>query len=219
MLPVRAERGRSELAADSAEVDTGCGIGGPAPSYFEVGVAVDRTSPTPLGVIVKTIVTHTVTYSVFGWLALVIMDYTSFFATTSLSVMMRQTSDPWVMAGPLFQPIRGILFGIVFYLLRGTFFGRKRGWLVLWVVLMALGVLGTFGPAPGSIEGMLYTVFPWQVHVRGLPEALLQTLFLSWILVYWVDHPEKKWVDWVMGIAFAMMMAFPILGLVVGQRG
>jgi hypothetical protein len=154
-----------------------------------------------------------VTYALVGWLALAVMDYARFFSETGLNVMMRQTSDPWVMAGPLFQPIRGILFGIVFYLLREVFFGKKNGWLVMWVVLMVLGVLSTFGPAPGSIEGMLYTVLPWQVHLRGLPEALLQTASLSLILVYWVDHPERRWIDWVMGIAFVAMMAFPILGL------
>jgi hypothetical protein len=178
---------------------------------------VSETRPTLLSVIAKTIVTHTVTYSIMGLLALAILDYTRFFAETSLNVMMRQTNDPWVMAGPLFQPIRGVLFGIVFYLLRETFFGKKNGWLVMWLVLMVVGVLNTFGPAPGSIEGLLYTIFPLSTHLRGLPEVLLQTLFLSSILCYWVNHPEKRWINWIMGIAFVVLMAFPILGLLVGR--
>jgi hypothetical protein len=178
---------------------------------------MNQARPTLLGVILKTVVAHTVTYIIMGLLASTILDYAGFFAGSSLKVMMRQTSDPVVMAGPLFQPIRGVLFGIVFYLLREPFFGKKRGWLVMWLTLVILGILGTFGPTPGSLEGMLYTIFPLGVHLRGLPEVLLQSLFLSLLLFYWVNHPEKRWLNWVLGIMFFLLMAFPILGLLVTQ--
>ena len=122
------------------------------------------------------------------------------------------------MAGPLFQPIRGILFGIVFYLLREPFFSRKDGWLIMWITLVVVGIIGTFGPTPGSLEGMLFTVFPLWVHLRGLPEVLLQSLFLSLILFYWVSHPQNRWLTAAVWIAFFILMSFPILGLLVGQR-
>jgi len=178
---------------------------------------MNKARPTLIEALVKTSVTHTVTYFIMGLLASTMLDYARFYAESSLNLMMRQTNDPWVMAGPLFQPIRGILFGIVFYLLRDSFFGRKNGWLVMWIVLVVVGIIGTFGPTPGSLEGMLFTVFPLWVHLRGLPEVLLQSLFLSFILVYWVNHPQKKWLNWVMGIAFFVLMSFPILGLLVTQ--
>jgi len=176
-----------------------------------------QARPTFNEAIVKTIVTHTVTYFIMGLLASTILNYAGFFAESSLNLMMRQTTDPWVMAGPLFQPIRGLLFGIVFYLLREPFFVKKNGWLVMWLILVVVGIINTFGPTPGSIEGMLYTIFPLWVHLRGLPEVLLQSLFLSLILFYWVKPPQKKWLNWVMGIAFFILMSFPILGLLVGQ--
>lgn len=178
---------------------------------------MSQTRPTLPEAVVKTIVTHTITYFIMGLLASTILDYTRFFAESSLNLMMRQTNDPWVMVGPLFQPIRGILFGIVFYLLREPFFGKKNGWLVMWIVLVVVGIIGTFGPTPGSLEGMLFTVFPLWVHLRSLPEVLLQSLFLSLILFYWVNHPQKKWLNWVMGIAFLILMSFPIIGLLAGQ--
>lgn len=121
---------------------------------------MSQARPTFTEAVVKTIVTHTVTYFIMGLLASTIFDYARFFAESSLNLMMRQTNDPWVMMGPLFQPIRGILFGIVFYLLREPFFGKKSGWLVMWIVLVVVGIIGTFGPTPGSLEGMLFTVFP-----------------------------------------------------------
>ena len=177
---------------------------------------MNRTRPTLLGVTVKTLVTHTVTYFIVGLLASLLLDYARFFAESSLSLIMRPTSDPWVMAGPLFQSVRGLLFGIVFYLLREPFFERKNGWLVMWLVLVVVGIIGVFGPAPGSVEGMIYTVFPLSVHLRSLPELLLQSLFLSLLLFYWINHPEKRWLNWVMGFAFALVMALPLLGLLAG---
>jgi hypothetical protein len=178
---------------------------------------VSQTRPTLIEIVVKTILTHTVTYFIMGLLAYTILDYARFFAESRLNLMMRQTNDPWMLAGPLFQPIRGILFGIIFYLLREPFFGKKNGWLVMWTVLVVVGIIGTFGPTPGSLEGMIYTVFPLWVHLKGLPEVLLQSLFLSLIVFYWVKHPQKKWPNWVMGIAFLILMSLPILGLLVGQ--
>lgn len=86
-----------------------------------------------------------------GLSAFFIFDYSTQFAETDLRLLMRPTTHPLVMAGPLFQPIRGFLFGIAFFLLRDFLFGKPRGWLTLWIVLVIIGILSTFGPAPGSI--------------------------------------------------------------------
>ena len=172
--------------------------------------------PGFLGILLKSAVVHTVTYIVAGLLALIFMDYATRYADPQVALYMRQTDDPLVMAGPLFQPIRGILFGLVFYLLRDTLFGRRNGWLVMWVTLVVVGVLSTFGPSPGSIEGMIYTVWPLKANLWGLPEVLFQTLALSLVLVYWVNHPEKRWLNWVLGILFVVLMLMPILGFLAG---
>jgi hypothetical protein len=177
---------------------------------------MDQSRPTIIEVIIKTIVTHTVTYFIMGLLAFLIFDYGRLFAETDLKYLMRQTSEPLVIAGPLFQPIRGILFGIVFFLLRDILFKRKNGWLVMWIVLVVVGIISPFGPTPGSIEGMIYTIIPIGIQLKGLPEVLLQALILSVVLFYWVNHPEKKWLSWVMGIAFFLVMLLPTLGLLVG---
>jgi len=168
------------------------------------------------GITLKTMVVHTITYFVMGLLAFVLLDYSRKFAKPDLALFMRQTDDPWVMAGPLFQPLRGILFGMVFFLLRDILFGRKNGWLVMWIMLVVVGILSTFGPSPGSIEGMIYTIWPIWDHITGWPEVMLQALLLSVILYYWVNHPEKKWLNWVLGVVFFLMLFFPALGLMIG---
>jgi len=178
---------------------------------------MDRSRPTIIEVISKTVITHTVTYFIMGLLASTIFEYGRLYAETDLNLLMRQTSEPMVMAGPLFQPIRGILFGIVFFLLREPLLEGKNGWLVMWITLVVVGIFSPFGPTPGSIEGMIYTVLPMELHLTGLPEVILQALILSAVLFYWVNHPEKKWLSWVMGIAFILTLLLPVLGLLVGQ--
>jgi hypothetical protein len=159
-----------------------------------------------------------VTYFVTGVLAFYVLDWPSLISRTKLGLLMRPLSDPIVMAGPLFQPIRGVLFGVVFYLLRDPFFRRKNGWLIMWIVLVSVGILGTFGPPPGSLEGMVYTVLPLSLQLTLLPEVLLQSFLLSSLLFHWVNHPEKKWLNWMMGGAFLLVLLFPALGLAARAR-
>ena len=174
-----------------------------------------KNSYTFGGITLKTIVTHTVTYFLMGLLAFFIFDYTTQYSETSLNLLMRPTTEPIVMAGPLFQPIRGFLFGIAFYLLREVFFGKKLGWLTMWIVLVIIGILSPFGPAPGSIEGMIFTVLPLSSHMMGQLEVYLQSFLLSIIMFYWVNHPEKKWLTWVLIAAFCLVLFLPTLGLLM----
>ena len=91
---------------------------------------------------------HTVTYFVAGVLAFTLLDYGTALAESPLNGLLRSPDDPLVMAGPLFQPVRGLLFGAVFYLLRDQYFGKQYGWLTMWVILVVIGMVSTFGPAP-----------------------------------------------------------------------
>ena len=160
--------------------------------------------------ILKTIAVHTVTYFIAGVLALVFLDYGEIMGTEDS--IFRPITDPIVMAGPLFQPIRGILFGLAIYLIRTPVFDTKLGWLKLWWIFIALGVLSTFGPAPGSVEAMIYTNL--ELSVITYIEVLFQALVFSIILIYWVNNHHLKWLNWTMWIGFAIAMILPILGLI-----
>lgn len=164
----------------------------------------------------KTIIVHTVTYFLIGLLSFTFFDYASKFADPTVANLMRQTSDPLVAAGPLFQVIRGFLFGIAFYFLREIIFVRKNGWLVLWLVLAIVGVLSPFGAAPSSIEGVIYTRLPLWFHIMGLPEVLIQAFLLAFLTHYWVNHPQKKWLNWVFGIAFVLIILMSTMGILAG---
>jgi hypothetical protein len=70
----------------------------------------------------KTKIVHTVTYFIVGLIAYSLFDYSASFADPALSSLIRPTNDPLVQRGVLFQLIRGILLGLVFYLLRDVLF-------------------------------------------------------------------------------------------------
>jgi hypothetical protein len=128
---------------------------------------------------------------------------------------MRQVDEPIVALGPALQFIRGILFAVAFYPLREILFGRKNGWLITWLLLVTLGILSTFGTAPGSVEGLLYTKMSVSLQISGWLEVMIQALLLSAILYYWINHPEKKWLAWILGIIYMLVIIFSILGFVM----
>jgi hypothetical protein len=174
-------------------------------------------SPRLWEIVSKTTVIHTLTYFVVGLIAFSLFDYSERFADPALSSLMRSTDDPLVQAGVLFQPIRGILFGLVFYLLREVVFRQKNGWLIIWITLVVVGMISTFGTAPGSIEGLIYTKAAYEGLWGGQIEVLSQSFLFSVLTWYWVNHPEKRWLSWVFGIACFIALALPALGLLARQ--
>jgi hypothetical protein len=77
--------------------------------------ALDGPMPGFAGLFAKTAIVHTVTYFFMGALAASALHYKEAFARPEMACWMRQLNDPWVMAGPLFQPLRGLVFALAFY--------------------------------------------------------------------------------------------------------
>jgi len=169
---------------------------------------------TLFGLTLKTIVVHTATYTLVGLLAFNLFDYAAQFAQADMRTFMRQINDPIIALGPALQPIRGILFALAFYPLREILFKSKNGWLVTWLLLVSLGILSTFAPASASVEGAIYMTLPLreQFLSGGFLEVLTQSFLLSAILYYWVNNPEKRWISWVLGIAFVLAVLMSLMG-------
>lgn len=176
---------------------------------------MENSQPRFLPLAAKTIVSHTLTYILMGILAFHFLHYAEAFARPNSG--MRPITDPWVMAGPLFQPLRGLVFALVFYPFRSLLFGKRHGWLLMAWMLIAIGILSTFAPASGSIEGMIYTLAPVRGQLLGWLEIVPQALLLSALLCYWVNHP-KKWLTWMLSILFALMMALLTVGLLMPKK-
>lgn len=159
----------------------------------------------------KMMVTHTATYLVAGLLASAVFNYAEAFASPPWVSFMRQLDDPIVALGPAVQPVRGLIFAMVLMPFMEVILKQPRGWLYLWGLFVGIGILSTFGAASGSVEGLVYTILPFG-PLFGLPEVLAQSLALSFIFVYWANHPEARWLTWLMWIAFVLAIGLPLLG-------
>jgi hypothetical protein len=164
----------------------------------------------------KASIVHTATYFVMGLFALYAFDYATLFSQGAEAAFMRPTTDPWVAAGPLLQPIRGLLFGIVFYLLRNELFQRPRGWLVCWGMLAILGIINPFGAVSGSIEGAIYLRIPLRSQLGlGLVEIYGQSLLLAVGTFFWVRQPGNRWFTWGFSVAAGLAIAASVAGLLL----
>jgi hypothetical protein len=133
----------------------------------------------------RVIIAHTLTYFIFGMIMSNVFDYGELFKREIVRDYMLTIGDHNVLAGPFLQPVRGLIFAIGLWPLRTLLIEKKRGWLILWGLLVTIGILSTPAASPGSIEGMLYTRLPMWYHLIGYPEIMLQTLVFSIWLVGW----------------------------------
>ena len=165
-----------------------------------------------LEIVIKTAIVHTLTYFVVGVTAFTVFNYAATLAHPANN--MKPPDDPLVRAATLFQPIRGIIFGVILYLLRGVvFFGGWSGWLIVWIMFVGIGIIGTFAPTRSSIEGFIFLKSSEGTNWGGLVEILLQSLLLSFVTWYWVVHPEDVWLSWVLGILFVLTISASTFGL------
>lgn len=142
------------------------------------------------GFALRVIVVHTLTYFIFGIIMSNAFDYGEIFQREIIRDYMLPMDEHNIVLGPFMQPIRGLIFAIGLWPLRGLLVEKKSGWLILWGLLVTIGILSTPAASPGSIEGMLYSRLPAWYHLIGYPEILLQTLVFSIWLVWW----ERQWM-------------------------
>jgi hypothetical protein len=166
-------------------------------------------------IIIKTAIVHTFTYFLVGFSAFTIFKYTSTLDHPANNF--RPAADPLVRAGVLFQPIRGILFGIVFYFLKDIMFLQTNGWLTIWMILVVVGIFSTFAPAASSIEGLIYLKSDGK-NWGGLVEILTQSFLLSTVTYYWVNNSGDAFISWVCGGLFAAAILLSLLGLLAKPR-
>jgi hypothetical protein len=176
---------------------------------------MQEPQPRFLPLAAKTVVCHTLTYTLMGMLAAHFLHYEQMFNQPNSGL--RPFNDPMIMLGAPLQIVRGILFASVFYLFREQLFGRADGWLRMAWMLIGIGILGTFAAPGGSLEGFIFTTTPILAQMRGYLEVVPQALLLSALLCYWINRP-KKWLNWALGALYFICIALPILGLLAPRH-
>lgn len=161
---------------------------------------------------------HTVTYFVAGMLAFFLLDYAAVFQSEHFACWMRPTTSKWVALGPGLQWIRGLVFAAALYPFRHVFLEGARGWLKLWGLLLGLGILSTYGPSPGSVEGLIYTTIPPLAQLGGLSEVVGQSLAFSVLLVAWHRRPGRAW-GIVLYTLTVLVILMSVAGFLAAQSG
>lgn len=154
---------------------------------------------------------HVVTYFVAGVFAVFVLDYETAFSSEFLACFMRPVSDPIVSLGPVFQFVRGPILAAALFPFRRVFLTAPRGWLLLWGLFLGLAILSPVGPAPGSVEGFIYTKVPIGRQLVGYFEALPQTLGFSLLVFWWHQKPGRVWT-WVMTALCALVALMSVAG-------
>jgi magnesium-transporting ATPase (P-type) len=172
--------------------------------------------PRFLPLAARTVACHSIMYMIMGALAYHFLHYADFINNPCSG--MRPVTSLWMILGVPLQVFRGVLFASVFYFFREQLFGRKNGWLLMAWLLIGVGILGTFAAPAGSLEGFIYTTTPVWMQVRGYLEIVTQALLLSALLCYWVNHAEKKWMNWTLSVAYVICAGLPLLSLVAPKR-
>lgn len=178
-------------------------------------IGMNSPQPSFWSILYRTMMTHTVTYFVTGIVASILLGYATRMVRPDVEPIIRKMTDPVLMASPLFQPLRAALLAIVFYLLRDVLFNNRKGWLIMWCTLVVIGILTPFSASWGGIEGMIFFNLPLWDHIVGWPEVFSQTLFLSVILTYWVDHPHSKRLRVIMLVGFILTILLPIINILL----
>jgi len=129
--------------------------------------------------IVRVAITHVLTYIGCGIIFSQIFNYQSSLVESG---NMRDMNSLLVQMAPLFQIIRGTLYGIVLLWIKDSVFGKNYGWLKLWLSLIIIGVFNTPATSPFSIEEFIYVIptnEPLSLKLGGLLEILIQTVLFS----------------------------------------
>jgi hypothetical protein len=176
-----------------------------------IGMVESEPNPPFLRFATRVVACHVVTYLVCGLVFSNLLDYASRWQDP-LFAFMRPLDSPWVALGPALQVVRGLVLAIALYPFRGVFLREDKGAVWLAMLLIGIGVLSTYGPAPGSLEGLVYTRLPLAMHLFGLPEVLIQAAAFCVVLVAWNRRPHRAWAI-VFGILTALTVLMSLAGV------
>ena len=155
---------------------------------------------------------HMISYFIAGILSLFFIGYKELFASGALSLLMRPTDSVLVAAGPSLQIVLGFFMSIFLFPFRSIFLEQKRGWVYLFMLIIGFTIFAPQLPGPGSFEGLLYTVLPWQAHFIGLPEMIVYSILFSTGLFFWYKKPKKAW-NVTAGIGICLIFLTSTLGI------
>jgi len=159
----------------------------------------------------RVVALHTISYFVAGIVALIFMGYRELFSSDILSTLMRPVDSTIVALGPSLQIILGLFMSFFLFPFRSIFLEKKNGWIYLFFLIVGFTFFAPQLPGPGSFEGILYTILPWQAHIIGLPEMFIYSFLFSTGIYWWYKKPKKAW-NIIAVISISLIFLMSLLG-------
>lgn len=163
---------------------------------------------------------HVLTYILCEGVFLVLFHYEEWYQQENIRSFMKPVGSSASLVGPVLQIVRGLLFGFILLLLKDSIIFKKHGWLKLWCIIAGIGIINTPGPAPCSIEGLIYTQLPLEFHIKGASEILIQPLLFSYLVATPVRFkiPAKYKIPVVSAISAGIMFSLSGMALALILR-
>lgn len=138
-----------------------------------------------IGFFLKVVFTHAITYTLCGIIFYKLNNYKDLIAENK-GIRWRSQRSLIFRLAPVFQILRGILFGIVLLIIRDVVVDTSFGFLKLFFILATTGLINVYQPAVDSIEGFIYMEpekgLTFKEIIGGNIEVLTQILLFSIIV-------------------------------------
>lgn len=128
-------------------------------------------------------VVHVFIYMVTGAIFLTVQD-----ALPGPTQVALETFTPYQPLGIIVimgQVLRSVILALILYPFYDTIIRGRYGLPALFGALWGVAWLGSVGPMPGSIEGVIYTEIPLVAHLLVLAVVALETFVFAWLFVRW----------------------------------
>jgi len=140
----------------------------------------------------KVVIAHVFTYILCGVIASNLFNYFNWIHEQN---NWRSIDSIVMQLAPVFQIVRGVLYGFVLLILKDKIIYTKFGILKLFIIMIIIGIFNTPAPSPGSIEKFIYLApdnKPLRIQIGGMSEIIIQN-FLFCIIVC------TKWIELIKG--------------------
>lgn len=124
-------------------------------------------------------VIHIFTYIICAITFSIVFDYHELFGKGITAYYMKDYGSVNIIAGPIIQLFRGILYGVFLLLIRNSIINKTYGCIKLWIMILILGLFNPLTISPGSIMGMVYTQLSLEFHIKSVIEAATQSLLFA----------------------------------------
>jgi hypothetical protein len=145
----------------------------------------------PIGYALRFVAVHVLTYTVAGLLLFTLQNYEAAFAVEGQFEMYRSLDHPLVALAVPLQILRGLWLALFFSPFHDGYVARRRGWLLLYGLVLGLIALASPNFMTVVVEGMIEGK-PLAQFLIGPVEIALQTLLFSGLLFWWERRVHRR---------------------------